>query len=778
MRDKLFPFQGPRLIFFSVVMFCIFIVLMIRLYELQFVRYEAFEAAARENAVQAVPLPSTRGVIYDRYGVPLALNAPAFNVAIIPAELPDDEAATLDVLNRLAALIDVPATRAAADAAGKRFVRSLQELVVEGEGIAPYRPVVVATDIDQRIAQIILENLQTLPGVRVDTVSVRQYPSGEITSQIIGYLGPIGEEEANELREQGYNPAFERVGYAGVEAYLERQLAGKRGLETRIVDVAGLPVSVIKRDEPQSGQSVRLTIDLALQQAATQALQDRINIINANAQALVTISGTVIAMDPRTGEILAMVSLPTYDNRRFARAIDGEYYTRIAQEAQTPLVNHAIQSLYPPGSVWKLVTAAGVLQENVIPAKAELFDGGDLFIENSFAQNDVGQRQRFVCWLRSGHERVDMVKGIAWSCDVYFYQVGGGNPDPKVSSVLRPGGLGIKDLNRYATAFNIGVRTGIELPGENAGRLPDPSWKRRNYGESWSTGDTYNAAFGQGYVTVTPLQLLVSSVALSNGGVLWQPTIIKDWLDSEGNVTQAFTPKVNRTILPPKAGQTAILNIREDMYIQGKKSLACICEARSPYKDPNNQEYYDPNLPACTPEFVSNYRATVRTEKWGDVPYTVHIPFNYRFGGVCNPLQINDFLYRDYQPPFVEPQHIRVVEEGMLGAVYAAGGTATAADLGYERVGGKTGTAEYCDNIAAPKGLCIPGQWPSHAWFYGYAPFEAPEIAVIAFVYNAGEGSKNALPVAKAVMDCYFKLKSERLTAPDPTKVSCTPLQQ
>ncbi len=781
MQNRILPFQGSRLVFFSMVMLCSFIVLIARLYEFQFTRLEAFEAAARENAVQSVPLPSTRGIIYDRYGVPLALNAPAFNVAVTPAYVPDDEEALLRMLNRLSALVDVPATPAAAEASGRRFVRSLQDQIDDGARVAPYREVVVAADVPQAIAQIILEDLQNLPGVSVDVVSVRQYPSGSLTAQIIGYLGPIGEAEARELLEQGYNPAFERVGYAGVEAYFERDLAGERGLETRIVDVAGLPIQVLSRREPIAGKNIRLTIDLALQRVAEQALRDRINIVNARAQAQVTISGSVIAIDLRTGEVLAMVSLPTYDNTRFARAIDGEYYLRIAREPQTPLVNHAIQSLYPPGSVWKLVSAAGVLEEKVVPWDYYLYDAGELFVENSFATNDIGQRQRFVCWLppdEGGHKWVNMVEGIAWSCDVYFYQVGGGNPDPNVSMVLKPGGLGIENLNRYATALSIGVRTGIELPAENGGRMPDRTWKRRNYGESWSTGDTYNAAFGQGYVTVTPLQLLTASMALANGGYLYQPTILHSFLDSEGNVIMPFTPKIGRTILPPSEGQIAVLNMREDMLVQGKNSLACICEPRSPYKDPNNADFYDPNLPDCTDDFKQNYKRTVSLEGRGEITYTVHIPYGYRFGGVCNPLFINDSLYRNYQPPFVSAFNLRVVEEGMRQAVINPFGTAKKFDLGYQKTAGKTGTAEYCDDIAAARQLCRPGEWPTHAWFFGYAPYDKPEIGVITFVYNAGDGSKDALPVAKAVVDCYFKMKSQREQGIPNDQVSCVPIQE
>jgi penicillin-binding protein 2 len=761
MRNRLLPFQGPRLIFFSVAMFCTFLILITRLYEFQVIEYDSFKAKANENSIQSVPLPAPRGVIYDRFGTALALNTPAFNVSITPAYLPDDDAQTLDVLNRLSALIDVPATRAAADAAGKRNIRSLEQMVTEGQGIAPYRPVVVATDVKQQIAQIILEDIQNLPGVTVQTASAREYPSGATTAQIVGYLGPVDDKEAKALREQGYDPRFERVGYAGVEAYLEKDLAGKRGFLTQTVDVAGLPVNVIKRNEPVAGKNVRLTIDLALQQYAEQALSDRINIINAEAQKLQTISGVVIAMNPKTGEILALVSLPTYDNTRFARQIDGDYFIRIAQEAQTPLVDHATQSQYPPGSVWKLITSTGVLEEKVVPVDYKLYDPGDLIVENSFAKNDTAQRQRFVCWLRTGHGAVDLIRAIAWSCDVYFYQVGGGNPDPKVSSVLRSGGLGIEDMYRYSTALGIGVETGIELPYEAGGRMPDRTWKRRNWGESWSTGDTYNAAFGQGYVTVSPLQLVSAVASIINDGTYYQPTVIKDWLDSEGNLIQAFTPQVQRTIALPADGSPAVLNMREDMLVQGKNSLACVCEANSPYRDPTNSEY-DPNLPKCTQDFINNYKQTADLTGRGKITYTVHVPYNYTFGGVCNQLQINDAIYRNYQPPFVSLQNLKYIQEGMREAVTIAGGTAPAASLGYVDVAGKTGTAEYCDDIAAPLGLCIQGQWPSHAWFVGYAPFENPEIVTIAFVYNAGEGSKNALPVVKNVLDCFFKLKAER----------------
>jgi penicillin-binding protein 2 len=772
MNDRrMLPFQGWRLIFFQAVIVFSLMVLIIRMADLQFVRGAQFQADAEENRLQIVLKPAPRGAILDRNGVALAKNDPAYNVAITPAYLPDDPADVLDVYNRLSALIDVPATRAVADAAGRTHERSLDEMVREGQGIAPYRAVIVATDIPFEVAGQILEQSALLPGVSVEVASVRQYPTGATTAQIVGYLGPIGPDEEKQLRELGYDPAFDRIGYAGIEAYFEDELAGQRGTETWVVDVAGQQLQLVDEKPRQAGYTVQLTLDLELQQAAQEALTQELNVINADAQRLVTQQGVVIAMNPMNGEILAMVSWPTYDNTRFARAIDGPYYFDQEGDPLRPLVNHAISALYPPGSVWKLVTAVGVLQEGVISPTAQLFDPGRLVLPNAYAPRDQSRGQTFVCWNRKGHGLVDMVKGIAQSCDVYFYQVGGGNPDVPTST-LREGGLGIYDLYRWATAFGIGSELGVELPGELAGRMPESQWKRRNYGESWSTGDTYNAAFGQGYVTVTPLQLVNAAAAIANGGTLYQPTLVKNLQDANGNIVKEFEPRVARTLVP-KPGEEPVLLLQEDMLIKGQDSLACRCEKSS--------EWYDPAL--CDPE---NYTSQYDSDPTPDdvvseediVRYRVNVPYGYTFNaGVCDQLEFDSLgreslLQRDhgYFPPFATADTLQWIQRGVREAVVS--GTASEASmisiqsdafpLSYVNEAGKTGTAEYCDDIAFPKGLCVPGQWPSHGWYIGYAPYENPEIIVVAFIYNGGEGAKVAVPVVRQVLDAYFTLKAKR----------------
>ena len=751
--NRLIPFQSWRLTFFQAVIFAVFLIFGLRMYELQVIRHSELQGNADDNRLRSFPISARRGAIFDRNDSRLAFNVPAFNVTIIPAQLPSDEEAEFDVFNRLSALVGVPPTREIAAQAGE-FERSIEDLVDEGAGIEPFSPVIVALDVPQLVAMQILEERIYMPGVDVDPVAVREYPTGALTTHIVGYMGPIPAEDAQELRALGYNPAFDRIGYEGVERYLETRLAGVRGTILREVDVAGEVVRIIDQVEPIPGQNVRLTIDSELQAFAQQALIDQLVELNTAAGRAVSQQGNVIAMDPRTGEVLSLVSYPSYDNSRFARAIDGEYYLEIVSDPLRPLVNNTIKSKYPPGSVWKVITAAGVLEENVIDPNTWLLDQGQILVEHRYAPNDRAASQRFVCWLRSGHGRVDMIRGIAWSCDVYFYQIGGGNPNLSAQTI-RPGGLGINDLFRYGTAFGIGSELGIELPFENPNRMPDPDWKRRNEGESWSTGDTYNAAFGQGYVNVTPLQLVAAVASTINGGILYQPTIIREFLDEERQIIEPFKPHIlrtlNRRMMGP--GDELTLLLLEDMLMKRETSLACICEP--------NSRWYDPNR--CDPQ---GYRNTVDLNPDPGIEelhsYRIHIPLNYSFNGsVCQPVRFR-VPSEPYHPAFISDDTLALVKIGMRESVIGAGGTAQPAALPFVEVAGKTGTAEYCDDIARPLNLCVPGQWPAHAWYTGYAPYDDPEIIIIAFVYNGGEGSQVALPIVRKTMAEYFRLKAAR----------------
>lgn len=677
-----------RLRIYEIVIAAIFLALVARIYTIQFIDRQTHVDQANENRLDTISIPATRGIIIDRNGEQLAVNVASANVTVTPALLPSNEAEELAVLERLSRLINIPLS-GELHTVDERGIReySLLTMVREGQGIAPYRPVVVKKDIDQNIARTIVADKADLPGVDIEWARVRDYPTGPLTSQIIGYMGPIWPALAEEYEERGYVLDRDRVGLDGIEYSANDLLSGTLGLQQVVRDVAGQVIGEIGDPVlPEPGLSLRLTIDIELQEAAQKALADGISDLNAYYNKTVSERGVVIASNPRTGEILAIVSWPTYDNQRFARdPLDYVYYLQVYQDPLHPLFNQAVGSLYPPGSIFKVLTLTGVLEEGVVTPDKQIVDPGHIDLVNRYYANDPGKAQRFVCWIErgtgGGHGKVDAVHALAWSCDVYFYKVGGGYTNPENGYVEVPGiGLGIERLGWWMDLFGLGRTTGIELPAEanieNLAIIPSEEWKRRAWGENWSTGDTYNSAFGQGYVTTTPLQMLDVLNTIANNGVRSRPTLIREWIDSEGHVVQGFQP-----------------------------------------------EYTD-------------LRDVLR-EQW---------PARH-----------------DGQPyPETLDQTMNIIHEGMRAAVTIEGGTALDANLPYVPVAGKTGTAEYCDDIAASLDLCKPGNWPAHAWFMAYAPYANPEISVIAFVYNGGEGAFVALPIATEVMDAYFQIKTQR----------------
>jgi penicillin-binding protein 2 len=543
--------------------FLTFLVLIGQLWRLQIDQGAFYRRLADHNRLRRITVPGPRGVIYDRNGHILVRNRPSFVVALVPADLPEDPEEEAAVIHRLAELLDAPTeptapgkSLPALGGALPRFRLRLSEAEMR-EHVAnarlgnAYMPVPVATQIDRELAFQVEELRHTLPGVHVIVEPVREYLAGPLMAHLLGYMGPIPEAEADTYAEKGYSPN-DLVGLTGLEYTYEQELRGRAGSRLIEVDVLGREVrTVAEESAPVPGHNLILTIDLTLQTAMEAALRKGLEAAQSK-------SGVAIAMNPQTGEILGMVSLPSYDNNLFARGIRMEEYTALLHDPKHPLVNHAISGLYPPGSTFKIIPAAGALEEGIINAGTTIYDEGVLWLPNQYFPNDPSQAQPFYCWIHKygrGHGNVNVISALAVSCDVFFYVVAGGYQNFQ--------GLGIELLNYYAHQFGLGELSGIDLPAENPGLVPDPRWKRINLAESWVTGDTYNMAIGQGFVLATPLQILNATAAIANGGSLYRPQVVRQILDADGNVVRDFQPRLIRQI--PVSPENLEL-VRQGMY--------------------------------------------------------------------------------------------------------------------------------------------------------------------------------------------------------------------
>jgi penicillin-binding protein 2 len=673
-HDKL---ENWRLRVVYILMMLVFGFFGLRLFSLQILEGKNYLAQANENRTSIVSSQTNRGIIYDRNGFVLARNIASYNVVIIPADLPLDIGATQQIYRELSALINIPVSNGAmTDERVKLFSPcqtdfGLTEIVIIGDTNAPYTPIRVKCNLDEQTAMKISAKSADWPGVSVEIEPIRDYPTGELTAEVIGFLGPIPASLDKEYRDKGFLPGRDKVGYAGVESTLQDTLAGKNGERTVEVDVAGMIIRDLQPPvNPVPGLNVKLTIDTRLQTAAKAALVGEIDWWNRYFNVIRSSNGVVVAMNPKTGEVLALVSYPTFENNRMARQIPAYYYEQLSRDPNRPLFNHAISAEHPPGSVYKLAAAIGSMNEEVIPPTKSLICPGRIQILEKFSPNDPGNPRDYVCYNPLGHGQSDYLRAIEQSCDIYFYKISGGYQDEV------PNGLGIVRMADYAKALGYGEITGIELPGEATGLVPDPTWKRINLSENWSTGDTYIAAMGQGFVLATPIQVMVSAAIVANDGKYMQPTLVKDILDTDGNIIQSFKPVQKWDIT-----KDPLINI------------------------------YDDNLQPTG------------------------------------------------QKKVVEQWVIDLTKEGMRRV--NTQGTAERTFLGTTYTSaGKTGTAEYCDNVAQSKNLCQPGNWPTHSWYVAYAPVEDPEIVVVAFVYNGGEGASVAGPIVRNVLDSYFQLNA------------------
>ncbi len=546
-----------KITIFRIIIVLLFSLLALQTWRLQIVQGEESRESANRNRFRLVSIPAPRGVIYDRQGRLLVRNIPSFTVSVVPADLPPDREE--EVIQRLASLLEMPVeSRLDSEPSSlpqsphllglERWFRpGIRDLIEEGRK-TPFIPVILAHGVPREVAFLIEEEHLDLPGVVVQIEAQREYTGGPLLSHIIGYVGPIPEEEAESYLERpGFDyEANDLVGLTGVELTFEEELRGKKGRKHVEVDVAGREVRIVGTAmDPQPGYNLILTIDLDLQKEATEALQEGMTAAGSQ-------SGVVVAMDPQTAEILALVSLPSYDNNLFIGGISLEDYQALQDHPHHPLVDYALTGQYPPGSAFKIIGAAAGLEEGVINRHTVINCPGTIWLPHRFAPQDPSLAQPFRCW--AGHGPLSVVSAIAHSCDIFFYKLAGGYQDFA--------GLGLPTLAYHARLFGLGSPTGIDLPGESEGLIPSEDWKRLTYGEAWVTGDTYNMAIGQGYILTTPLQMLNATAAVANGGALYRPQIVREVRDAEGNIVRPFRKEVIRQL--PIAPENLAL-VREGM---------------------------------------------------------------------------------------------------------------------------------------------------------------------------------------------------------------------
>jgi len=504
-----------RLLSFQAVALTALAILVLKLWSLQVVSSEDYQAAADSNRFRLVPVDAPRGIIYDRYGEMLVRNVPSFAVSIVPAGLPEEPSERQRVLERVGELLDMPV----------EGEEGIEQRLAE-RTISPFASVRIASKVDRQVAFIVEEESLSLPGVAMEIEPLRQYLYGPLTSHILGYVGMIPSQQIDDYASAGYDPN-DRVGLTGIELTQETALRGVKGSKHVEVDAFERQEAVIALEEPLQGQNVHLTLDLDLQAATEEALREGMRMAGSQV-------GVAIAMDPRDGQVLSMVSLPSYDANMFSGGISHQDYAMLSGDRHRPLVNHAISGLYPPGSTYKIVPALAALEEGVVDKNTTVTCHGTLLLPNKFFPDDPEQAQTFFCWLDRGHGSQNVVGALQHSCDIYFYTVAGGYKDFS--------GLGSERLAHYSEVFGFGAPTGVELSGEAEGLVPDDRWKRQTYGENWVTGDTYNAAIGQGYVLATPLQVLNATVAVANGGTLYRPQLVYEVTDGQGSPVRSFEP--------------------------------------------------------------------------------------------------------------------------------------------------------------------------------------------------------------------------------------------
>lgn len=495
--------KARRLQILAVAAFVAIAFLLGRLAWMQLLQGAQYKKIAEDNRLRKLYSQGPRGTMYDRNGAVLVSNRPSFAVSVIPAEYAKPEAVT-PFLAELAGM--TPA--------------AVENLLAAGRDM-PYSPCRIIIDADQATIAKIEERKNSLPGVIIEAMPVRYYVYGSLAAHVFGYIGRINAEEYAARKAAGYNPS-DLIGKDGLEWVWEDYLRGVAGGEEVEVNAQGQEVGVVRQKAAIPGHSLVLTLDANLQKAAEEILAAQLDASRTRGHPAK--GGAIVVLDVATGGVLAMASSPAFDPNVFVRGISERDWSALLTNPNDPLTNRAIQNAYPPGSVFKIVTATAALDLGAVTPEEIINDQGSYVVGG----------WTFYGWEPRGLGRLNIVDALAWSSDPFFYEMGRR--------------VGVDRLAAYALTYGLGSKSGIKLPGEVKGNVPTEAWKEATYGEPWYLGETIIAAIGQGYYLVTPLQQALLLMAVANGGPIYRPMLVSKIFKPDGSLRQVFKPEVMRTV--------------------------------------------------------------------------------------------------------------------------------------------------------------------------------------------------------------------------------------
>lgn len=480
-----------------------FVALVGRLFLFQLIQGDRYTYLSENNRIRIKKIPGARGMVFDRIGRLLVDNRPSFDLLFVPEDAAEPEGTLKDLARFLG-----------------RDETELLNLLDQNRVRPAFGEIVVGRDIDWRSVVAVETHQLDLPGVTLWIRPRRSYLMDGKAAHVLGYIGEIGPRQLKARRDKGYGMGDE-IGQFGLEKNWEEFLRGRGGGQQVEVDSLGRRVRVLHAVEDVPGQNVYLTLDRELQETGYEALEGK--------------EGTIVALDVNSGAILALVSTPAFDPNVFARGVSVEEWRTLTRNPANPLNNRAIQGQYPPGSTFKIVLAVAALEEGIIQPEKPILCQGSLAVGNRVFRD----------WKKEGHGAVDLHKGLVESCDVYFYQLGQK--------------LGIDRIAHYARALGLGERTGIALDHEKSGLIPDTAWKKKRFGQPWFPGETPSVSIGQGYVSVTPLQMANLIATVANGGTLYRPWLVRKVKSLDGRLIREYEPEIIRSL---DLKETTLENVR------------------------------------------------------------------------------------------------------------------------------------------------------------------------------------------------------------------------